>query len=584
MLRTLPRALQGVLSVLLASAIALGQNDLVAPPVLPAPPVLLQQFDVMAGTVQHLQVPNGQPNAALIDVVFAGVVQRLDLVPHEVRAPGFQLFERTATGLQLLPTPPCATYRGAIVGDAGSEIAATIAGGSVTAWARTGAGDLWIVQPVRDVQPNAGPGVHVVFRSIDSANMPEHCGVVGAAAAAPQAILQDVLYACQLAIEADYPFFQLNGSNTTNTQNDVTGIVNAMDVIYRRDVQIAMVVSQLIVDSAPDPYTSSVPGTLLNQFGSRWNTTYAGVARDVAHLFTGRNMAAASGGVVGLAFLSVVCNIGNAYGVSQSRFTANAAYRVGVTAHEIGHNFGAGHCDASPPCNIMCSGIGGCTNNPTAFGVGEQNQIIAYRQSVSCLALLPTTPVITSVLPLSIKTFRPPLVTLTGTGFTGVTILHVGNQFVNNGISILSDTQLRFTPPRGMPLGAQVVNATNSAGTSNNAVLLYTAANPCEISVPGAVLGGNTLTWDLGGWNGDFAFLVISLVNTTTPWQGYPLLDGFSVIWSGGLDARGMASYSIPIPAGVLNGLRAYTEMIDITGSTLTVRSVSGISSTLVVL
>jgi hypothetical protein len=232
----------------------------------------------------------------------------------------------------------------------------------------------------------------------------------------------------------------------------------------------------------------------------------------------------------------------------------------------------------------MCSGVGGCANNPSSFGAGEQNQIIAYRQGASCLSLQLTTPVITSLSQVSIKTFRPPLVTLTGSGFTGVNILHVGSTFVNTGITILSDSQLRFTPPRGLPLGVQTLTATNSSGTSNTQAFLYTAANPCEIWVPTAVLGGNTLTWELGGWDNDFGFLVISLLNTTTPWNGFPLLDGFSLFWSGGLDARGMASYSVPIPAGVLNGLRAYTQLIDITGGALTVRSVSTIASTLVVL
>jgi hypothetical protein len=340
----------------------------------------------------------------------------------------------------------------------------------------------------------------------------------------------------------------------------------------------------LIVDSTTDPYTTNSPGSLLPQFANYWNANRGGVARDVAHLFTGRPMGQVSGGTIGIAYVGVVCNLGSAYGVSQSRFSNNWNYRVAVTAHEIGHNFNAAHCDSAPPCNIMCSGVGGCANNPTSFSVGEQGQIIAYRQAVGCLTPIVTAPVLVSASPSMQPTFRPALTTITGSGLMGTTAAMVGGVPVTSTISVLSDTQIRFTPPSGLPLGPQLVTVTNSAGTSNPLGFLYVLSNPCLMSVPGAVLGGTNLTWQFGGWAGDPAFLVVSLVNTTTPFQGLPLLDGFVMMWIGGLDARGMGSYSVPVPAGVLNGLRAYSQLIDFDPATILVRSVSTIASTLVLL
>lgn len=554
------------------------------PTPVPAPAAVLQSFDVMAGTVQDLAVPVAPPADVVIDVVLGAQLVRLDLHRFDVRAPGFQLIERGAGGEVVLPTPTCTTFRGGVLGEVDSAIAASLDQGSLRAWIRRSGGELWLVQAVREVQPAAPLAAHLVYRGSDSANLPQHCGLTGVAPAnVPMPPGIDVAYGCQLAVEADYPFFQANGSSTTATQNDVTAVVNAMDVIYRRDVQVALQLSTLVVDSAPDAYTSSSPGTLLPQFAGNWNANQGSIVRDCAHLFTGRPMGATSGGVIGLAYVGVVCNVGSAYGVSESRFTSNWNFRVAVTAHEIGHNFNAQHCDASSPCNIMCSGVGGCSNNQSSFGPTEQAQIVAYRQGVGCLQQISTAPVITGITQNTVETFRPVLLTLTGTGFTGTTGISVSGHAVTTAISVLSDTQIRFTPPAGLSLGLQILTVTNPSGTSNGLVLFYTGADPCGLNVPSVALGGTTLTWQMGGWPADMGFLILSLANTTSLFQGELLLDGFSVIWVGGLDARGMASYSIPVPAGVLSGVRVYSQLVDVSSPTA-LRSTSPVATTLVLL
>ncbi|MBL8726741.1 MAG: IPT/TIG domain-containing protein [Planctomycetes bacterium] len=573
------------LAALLPPVLAQGVPQAPSPRALPAPPALLARFDVMVGTVQDLVVPSNLPATVAVDVVLAGSVERLVLRQHEVRAPGFQLVERSAMGETVLVPPPCVTYRGEVLGDAGSEVAASLRDGSLTAWIRRGSGDLWLIQAVREVQPTAGAAAHVVYRGSDSSNRNGRCGVTGnVTGTLPAPPGTDAVYGCQLAIEADFPYYQLNGSSVTATQNDITSVVNAMDVIYRRDTQIALQLGTVIVNSTADPYSSSVAGTLLNQFGSYWNSNRGSVARDVAHLFTGRQMGAASSGTIGIAFLGVVCNLGSAYGVSQSRWSTNWNFRVGVTAHELGHNFNAGHCDAANPCNIMCSGVGGCNNNQTSFGATEQAQIVGFRQGLGCLSLIPTTPVITQVSPNTVRTFQPGLVTLNGTGFVGTNRVTVGGVNVTSGITVVSDTQLRFTPPAGLPIAFHALTATNASGTSNTAALWYTASNPCAISVPTVVLGGNTLTWQFGGSPLSGAFLVISLQGTTHPYQGFNILDGFTTLWFGGLDSRGMGTFAVPVPAGVLNGVRAYSQLIELDQTGAALRSVSNIISTLVLL
>ncbi len=548
------------------------------------PPVWLRALDVHAGTVQSLAVPVVPPALVGIDVTFAGQVHTLELAPFDVRSPSFQLLERGAFGLQPVTAPAATTFRGAVVGEAGSAVAASIDGGTLRAYVRRGNGELWIVQPLSDVLAGAPAAAHAVFRGADSAPANGRCGVTdGARPVTPMMGGIDVTYLCDLALEADHPLFVINGSNLAATQNDVLGVVNAIDLIYRTDVQVTLQVSQLIVDSVPDAYTSNVAGTLLTQFRGHWNANYGGITRDVAHLFSGRPLGANSGGTIGIAYVGVVCDLPNAYGVSQTRWSANFAYRVGLTAHELGHNFNASHCDGQPTCSIMCSVVGGCTNNPGAFSVNEQAQIIAYRQNANCLVLQATMPQITSATPSQMATVNPPLVTLTGSGFLGTTLATVGGQPVTSTITVVSDTTLRFVPPAGLPLGIHPVSVTNPAGTSNATLVWYTGANPCQVLVPPAIYGGATMPWKMGGWANDYGYLGLSWVNTTTPFLGLPLLDGFLVLWQGPLDARGMATFSVTVPPGLLTGFTFYSQLLDVIPAGPSLRSVSTTPGTWIV-
>ncbi|MFQ5806245.1 MAG: immunoglobulin domain-containing protein, partial [Phycisphaerae bacterium] len=107
-----------------------------------------------------------------------------------------------------------------------------------------------------------------------------------------------------------------------------------------------------------------------------------GVLRDVAHLMTGKDL---NGGVIGIAWLGVICNTSQGYGLSQSRFTGNFTNRVGLTAHEVGHNWDAVHCDGDGDCFIMCSGLGGCAHNVTRFGSRSIGDIVPFRNTRPCL-------------------------------------------------------------------------------------------------------------------------------------------------------------------------------------------------------
>jgi hypothetical protein len=571
-------------ALVLAAVPAAAQVQIATNVVAQMPPAWRHAFAVDAGTVQHLQVPAAPVQQAAIDVVLAGRPFTIDLVPFEVRSASFQLFARTNAGLVSLPAPSATTWRGTVLGDAGSEVAATLDGGSLRAYVRKGDGQLWVVQPLADAIAGAPAAMHAVFRGSDGAVTNGRCGVVGGPVRVPApGIGGDVVYECELALEADFPLYQWNGGSVANTQNDVLGIVNAVDLIFRTDVQVHFTVTQLIVDTAVDAYATSVASSLLSQVQNQWNGTWGAFARDVVHLFSGRQIGAASAGTIGIAYVGTVCDTASAYGLSETHWSANYAYRVAVTAHELGHNFNATHCDGQPSCSLMCSVVGGCSGNTSSFSAPEQAQILAFRQTATCLVAQATPPQIASATPSQVATVNPGIVVLGGTGFFGTTAVTVGSQQVTAGITVLSDTQLRFPAPPGMPLGGQPLTVTNPAGTSNAVVLTYNASDPCQLVVPSATYGGAFFQWRMGGWPNDFAFLGISVMNTTSPWLGQPLVDGFLLIWSGGLDAQGLANFAVTVPTGLLAGFTVYSQLLDVDLSTVTLRSVSSIPGSWIV-
>ncbi|HEU4418998.1 MAG TPA: zinc-dependent metalloprotease family protein, partial [Planctomycetota bacterium] len=275
-----------------------------------------------------------------------------------------------------------------------------------------------------------------------------------------------------------------------------------------------------------------------------------GVPRDLAHLFTGRNL---TGTTIGIAQISSVCNIGQAYGLSQSRFSTNLNSRVGLTCHEVGHGWSAQHCDAVSPCYIMCSGLGGCSGNVTLFGASEIAQIVSFAQSRTCLNVVPTTPVIQSLTPLNVTVFSPGNVTLSGSGFTGVTSFRVGTTTYTSGFSVVNDDTMAITLPQGTALGVTTVAVTNPLGTSNAYPVIYGLTTPPKLrNTPSVPPTGGIVSIDWAGTPGRPWFLLLGILNHTAPFQGFPMLDPYLVLTTGTFSGPlGIANLTVPVPSGL---------------------------------
>ena len=151
----------------------------------------------------------------------------------------------------------------------------------------------------------------------------------------------------EIATEADFEYTSaLGGSAAANS--DILSIMNQIQAIYERDIGLTFTVSfQHTWDTPDDPYSASGDAVaVLREFTSYWNANFAGSRGDVAHMWTGRDL----GGSAGVAWTGVVCRSPtNSYGISDRETIA--PFRVGIPAHEIGHNFNASHSDGQTGCD-----------------------------------------------------------------------------------------------------------------------------------------------------------------------------------------------------------------------------------------
>jgi hypothetical protein len=375
-----------ILALIFVPATGLAQAELpkaggAALAAVPATADVLKAFHLSAATTQSLTVPATVAKPFKVDVILSGRRYTLDLQPYDVRSANFKLLVDDGKKITQVPSGPSTTYQGAIAGLAKTAVAASLVGGQLWAEIHT-TGGVFAVQPINTDLPKYPRASHVVYLKRHVKNLGTRCEVLPPPVGTPRigrGNSGNARLEAEIAIDADNAFYVRNGSNTTNTNAAVTRVINAVDVIYKRDIDVQYKITAILVRTVK-VYAGTTTGTLLAEMRTRWNNNHGSIVRDLAHMFTG---VGSFSGVIGTAYLSQICTSA-AYGVSKA-FHANLTTNTGLVAHETGHNWGAGHCNSNPPCYIMCSSLGGCNNNLTLFGGAAKAQMIAYKNSRSCL-------------------------------------------------------------------------------------------------------------------------------------------------------------------------------------------------------
>jgi len=133
--------------------------------------------------------------------------------------------------------------------------------------------------------------------------------------------------------------FEFTDSMGSGVDAAILTRMNNVDGIFsdQLGVQITVKTVETFSDSN-DPFTSSVPGDLLDELSNYRVRTPVQNAQGLTHMFTGRDLDTST---VGIAYRDALCNIRFGAGLSEGR--RGATIDSLIAAHEIGHNFGAPH-------------------------------------------------------------------------------------------------------------------------------------------------------------------------------------------------------------------------------------------------
>ena len=356
--------------------------------------------------LELLDLPDRVVEPLDIPLVLEGAPRVLRLEPYSLRSPDFKLLVPGPDGtLEALDPPPPHTVRGRLLDAPESLAMGSLEDGRLDLLVRTAPGaKVHAIQPL----PDGGHALYDESQVVGLQELAARCGVESWWAPSPgaplapgqQALGGTEVSVCQILLDADHEYYLRYSSSVTSVVSDLEKIVAEVQMLYVDTASIIYEITGVIVrDDPADPYTSSDAGTLLEQFrDAGGDAPLFGIERDIAHLFTDKDL---NGGTIGVAYLDAICHPSFGYGLSESRFTNNLVSRTALTAHELGHNWSAPHCDGDPDCAIMCAGLGACPAGIESFGNAATNDIISGRNNAGCLSpgVLPGTPQLTSIFP-----------------------------------------------------------------------------------------------------------------------------------------------------------------------------------------
>jgi hypothetical protein len=311
-----------------------------------------------------------------------------DLESFDLRAPNYRAIETNSNGSYEMPREDAKTYRGKLIDDPRSEVRLTIDSKTFDGLIYTG-NTKYFVTKARQFSKNARADDLVFYTEGDlSAAVDLTDDISRRVEDQSQLLFQPgtefVTFAelrqIEVATEADFQWVSQAGSaSAANTE--ILSVMNMVDGIYRRDLNLTVLVTYQHAWSSTDPFSKSSMSELLDSFLSYWNKNYSSTQypRDTTHLFTGKFSSQ------GLAYVGVVCRSPDwAYGVTARSGGANHL----IAAHEIGHNLGADHVASSGICiNSMMNPF--ISSAVTAFCSTSISAITTYvAGSGSCLTVV----------------------------------------------------------------------------------------------------------------------------------------------------------------------------------------------------
>ncbi|NNF44634.1 MAG: S8 family serine peptidase [Phycisphaerales bacterium] len=309
--------------------------------------------------VAKLQVPARLPKGEVtVQVPIDGHAVEMKLVEHSILGPDFQFIEVQPDGSHVKRDASIIqTFRGVLPAHPDVAVAGAFLEDGLYASVAWPDGSRHWIQPLAGRVAGAEATDHAIYQSSDVAPIEGTCGTADHSPdVVPAEFFEDMplpiggfcggvnLHYAEIALDLDHLWVEKAGSVAKAGQL-AAAVINVINLQYEASLEISHVMTAIIArpTEASDPYTTIFAGDLLTEFANEWEANFTGVQRDITHLFTGRELFEST---IGIARLFGVCNAfatGANYGLAQ-RFSAFAC-QTDLSAHELGHNWGAFHCD-----------------------------------------------------------------------------------------------------------------------------------------------------------------------------------------------------------------------------------------------
>lgn len=531
----------------------------------------------------------GQDATAWVEI--DGEQRLMVLRPTSVLADGFQLIEHLGGDEYRQVEPaPVLTYRGEILDLPGIQVAASWLDDGLHARLYHEDGTSEWLEPLAGRVAGAGIGTYAFYSSEHVRDSGRTCGVTDAQRVGSTPFVQPgqlgqmtvgspVLKICELGVDTDFEYYQDYGQSSQNVQNQINSVINSMNVQYETEVGIRHDITTIIVrTSSNDPYTTNDPSSFLSQFRSHWQSQQGSIPRDVAHLFTGKNL---NGGVIGIAYLSAICS-SLGYGLVESDCCGSFASKTDLSAHELGHNWAADHCSCANPAYTMNPYITAANRFSPTQTIPAMINYAANRPCLDDETGAGPDPVINGVSPFFITAVMPDSpakITLTGTGFSGVDAVTVDGVPLNSfppEFIVASDTELIVTLVPPYDVGTKTIAVSEGATTvSINLPVFFNSEPKIDLlnSDPGFLITALGLDVYMGGPAGDLHLLLVSNSPVPSSLPGYfdvQLGNNLSALFGLGAYAvdstTGYAQVSIPV-SGLSTGTKLYFQSVVLSAS-----------------
>lgn len=320
----------------------------------------------------------------------AGEDVNLNVEAHDLRSAAYRSEDSASPGSRKPADTEVTTFKGIVDSEDGSSVRISIDGSKVEGYFLT-RGKKFFIEPAKKYTNLADDGDSVVYQAEDSlvestllcdADVPTQIESGQKMVSAQAAELVLTYQNIDLATDADQQYVANFGSAAA-ANTEILNILNMTEGVYQSELNLSLTVVYQHTWSTPDPFDGTSMSTLLDSFLGYWNANIptSSVNRDAAHLFTGKSSALSAG----LAYVGTMCRF-PAYAYGISGFVGWAPGKYMIPTHEIGHNLGADHVDATQNCANTIMNASLSTSTQFTFCTYSRNQIGTYvSANGSCL-------------------------------------------------------------------------------------------------------------------------------------------------------------------------------------------------------